>query len=102
VTRNHQRTRRVSWTTNPLSLGLEAIGGVAAGFVALGGAAFGWAAALGGLAVAREVALGGAAMGAHVSVLKLARWLGLLVLIPLIIGLRSARDAPPASRPPDP
>jgi hypothetical protein len=90
-------------------VGLVAIGGVAAGLVALGGAAF-------GLAAAREVALGGAAMGAHandgvareffqqrparlaLSVLKQARWLGLLVVIPIIVGLRSAREAPPPSR----
>jgi hypothetical protein len=99
-----------------LSLGLVAIGGLAAGLVALGGAAFGWAAALGGLAVAREFALGGAAMGAHandaaareffqqaparmaLTLLQHARWLGLLVLIPIIVGLRSAQEDAPASR----
>ena len=99
-----------------LSLGLVAIGGLAAGLVALGGAAFGWAAALGGLAVAREFALGGTAMGAHandaaareffqqaparmaLALLQHARWLGLLVLIPIVVGLRAAQEDATGSR----
>jgi hypothetical protein len=99
-----------------LAVGGVALGGLAAGFIAAGGAAFGWAAAIGGLAVAREFALGGAALGAHAndgaareffqqpparyaqSVLQHARWLGLLVLIPIVVGLRSAQEDRPAKR----
>jgi hypothetical protein len=68
------------------------------------------------LAVAREFALGGAAIGAHandgeareffqqaparmaLTLLHQARLWGLLVLIPIIVGLRSAQEDTPASR----
>ena len=99
-----------------VSVGVFALGGLAVGLMAAGGAAFGWVAAIGGLAVAREVALGGLTAGAHandaaareffqqpvprlvVKLLEQARWLWLLLLIPVIIGLRSSQEDAPASR----
>jgi hypothetical protein len=104
-----------------LAVGTISIGGLAVGGLTLAGPslglmAFGWAAALGGLAVAREFALGGAAMGAHandaaareffqqaparmaLALLQQARWWGLLVLIPIVVGLRAAQEDAPASR----
>jgi hypothetical protein len=99
-----------------LSLGLVAIGGLAVGFLALGGAAVGWVAAVGGLAVAREFALGGAAIAEHANdeaareffqqapagialgLVRHTRWLTLLVLFPIIVGLRSLQEDRSASR----
>jgi hypothetical protein len=96
-----------------LAVGMVAVGGLSAGLVALGGAAFGWTVATGGLAVAREFAIGGVAVGAHandeaarqflqqrglhvaVAVVRHARWMWLLVLVPIIIGLRSAQEDAP-------
>lgn len=93
-----------------LSIGIAALGGLALGLVAVGGAAIGWTAAVGGLAVAREFALGGAAVGAHANdvaareflqqpVVRIAAavwhragWLGLLLLLPLVGGLRGGQD----------
>jgi uncharacterized protein YcbX len=75
-------------------------------------------AAVGGVAVARNFAVGGAAIGAHAndgatreflqqqparfaqSILRHVRWLGLLVLIPILIGLRSAQGVLEANKEP--
>jgi hypothetical protein len=99
-----------------LAVGGIAIGGLAAGLIAAGGAAFGWVAAIGGLAVARDFAVGGAAIGAHANdgatrdffqqqpahvaqrILRHVRWLGLLVLLPILIALRAAQEDRPPSR----
>jgi hypothetical protein len=92
---------RITLATTGSSSGL---GGLAVGLIAAGGAAFGWVAAIGGLAVARDVAFGGLTAGAHandaaareffqqpvallvVKLLKQSRWLWLLLLIPIIGG----------------
>jgi len=90
--------------------------GIARGWIAIGGAAFGWIAAVGGLAVAHDVAVGGRAVAAHANdpaarqfwhqtlpqlagtVLRWGRWVGLLLLVALAFVLRSADEAPSASR----
>jgi hypothetical protein len=85
--------------------------GIARGWIAIGDiAAIGWIAAVGGLAVAREFALGGAAVGPHANDLAAREflqqpvgqiaatvshrvgWLGLLVLLPIIGGLRGGQE----------
>lgn len=89
-----------------LALGVFALGGGAIGIWSVGGAAFAWQGAIGGLAVAAKYALGGAAYAAHANdeaaaayfaaapfsalraVLMHARWLILLVLLPLVPVLR--------------
>jgi hypothetical protein len=93
-----------------LSIGIAAVGGAAIGLVAVGGAAIGWTAAVGGLAVAREFALGGAAFAPHANdgavreflqqplghiaatVWHRAGWLGLLLLLPIVVGLRAGQE----------
>jgi hypothetical protein len=77
---------------------------------------FGLAAATGGVAVAREWALGDVAAGAHANdaaareffqqraprlalrLLEQTRWFWLLLLIPIIVGLRSRQEDTSASR----
>jgi hypothetical protein len=78
--------------------------------VAAGGAAIGWTAAVGGLAIAREFALGGAAFAPHANdgavreflqqplghlaatVWHRAGWSGLLLLLPIAVGLRAGQE----------
>ncbi|HEX9179282.1 MAG TPA: hypothetical protein VF859_02720 [Burkholderiales bacterium] len=90
-----------------MALGVLAIGGVALGYFAFGGAAIAWHAALGGLAVAGDYALGGGAFATHANDaparryfsedllfaairwgMEHSQWLLLLVLIPAILALR--------------
>jgi hypothetical protein len=93
-----------------LSVGVTALGGLAVGLVAAGGAAIGWTVAVGGLAVAREFAMGGAALAPHandaavreflqqplggilLTVGQRVGWLGLLLLLPIVIGLRAGQE----------
>lgn len=102
-----------------LALGVLALGGGAIGFASAGGGAVAWYAAYGGLAVAQEYALGGAAFAAHANdqaakdffhssslfstasvIMDHARWLLLLLLIPVFRGLidwkkrRDSREKP--------
>lgn len=99
-----------------LSVGFFSIGGLAVGLVSVGGVAVGLWGALGGLAVARDFALGGLASGHHAgdaeaaeffrerpffrtaaAMMQHARWLVLLVLVPLVVRLvrGRARSSPP-------
>lgn len=47
------------------AVGIWVVGGMVSGVMAVGGCAFGWKAALGGIAVAREFAQGGVALAPH-------------------------------------
>lgn len=93
-----------------LAVGGVAIGGVAAGGLAVGGLALGWVAAIGGLALSPGIAVGGLALSGHANdgeageflrqpparlvqaVARETRWLWLLLLVPVIFGLRSRQE----------
>jgi hypothetical protein len=94
-------------TLGGLAIGGLAMGGWSMGFLALGGGAIGWKFATGGLAVAREFALGGLALADHANdeaartflrenlvasglthLMQHARWLVLLALLPVFLGMR--------------
>jgi hypothetical protein len=93
------------------SFGLWALGAFAVGFQAFGVCAIGWKAATGAVAVAREFALGPAALAQHANndaaqafvqsstffhnaqtVMQHAHWINLVVLLPLVLWWRTARN----------